>query len=316
MFVLLSLLSFGFNLVTSQPSPFSYCNGNVAYCLTAQVILQCTLCTNGSSFLQPGTCYDILNNPLSGALCAESGPSAGDATCFINGEPPVFPTPSGGTIYQPQTLIIQTTIVSPTQTPTDIPGPGDPCYGDVSFCLPPGEFNGTLSEILTCNGTNLIPHDCNDYLDYPPNGAVCLYDSFIDGKAVCAAVGQPTPALRTPSGGTLIIPTASGQTPITPSTTSTSSASQAGSALASSQSSATSSVSASPSSSSSSSTSPGSSGTVGGASASATHSSEAGRLASPPAFKILCVLGIFISFGQTVGWGGGLMNVFSVLRTI
>src|SRR5271170_3152235 len=82
MFVLLSLLSFGFNLVASQPSPFSYCNGNVAYCLTAQVILQCTLCTNGSSFRQPGTCYDILNNPFSGALCAESGPSAGDATYF------------------------------------------------------------------------------------------------------------------------------------------------------------------------------------------------------------------------------------------
>jgi hypothetical protein len=296
MFLFLGLFCLGFDVIASQPSPFSYCNGNVAYCLSAQVIVQCTLSTNGSSFLQPGTCYDILSNPLSGALCAESGPGAGDATCFINGEPPVFPTPSGGTVYQPPTLIIVTTIIPPTQTPTDIPGPGDPCYGDVSFCLPPGEFNGTLSEILTCNGTNLVPHDCNDYLDYPPNGAVCLFDSFIDGKAVCAGVGQPTPALRTPSGGTLIIPTASGQLPITPlaiTASSTSAQSSASSSV---------SVSASSVSTSSSSTSLGSSGAVGGASASATHSSEAGKLAATPVVKLLSALGSVIGFGQTVGW--------------
>jgi len=211
--------------VLGQPVPFSFCYGNVAYCQTDQVILQCILSTNGSNFLQPGVCYDILNNPLSGALCAQSSPDFGDAVCFANGQPPVFGTPSGGTIYQAPTPTIAVSISPPTQTPDDIPGPGDPCYGDVSFCLPPGEFNGTLSEILTCNGTNLVPHDCNDYLNYPPNGAECLYDSFIDGKAVCHAIGQPTPALTSHAGGTSIISNNGlGPTGTPTSTTTTSSA--------------------------------------------------------------------------------------------
>lgn len=200
----------------AQPDPFGFCYGNVAYCATNEVILQCIPSTNGSNFLQPGTCYDILNNPVSGALCAQSGPNSGDAVCFVNGNPPVFFSASGGTSYQPPTATIQLTILPPTETPFDIPGPGDPCYGEVSFCLPPGKFNGTLSEILTCNGTNLVPHDCNDYLNYPSNGAECIYDSFIDGKAVCHAIGEPTPALTIRSGGTTIIPT-NGGTPVIPS---------------------------------------------------------------------------------------------------
>jgi hypothetical protein len=254
--------------VRAQPDPFSFCYGNVAYCATNEVILQCIPNTNGSNFLQPGTCYDILNNPLAGALCAQSGPHSGDAVCFVNGQPPTFPTVSGGTSYQPPTTTIQTTISPPIQTPTDIPGPGDPCFGEVSFCLPPGEFNGTLSEILSCNGTNLIPHDCNDYLNYPPNGALCVYDSFIDGKAVCHAVGEPTPALISRPGGTKIIPT-DGGTLVTASPESTNS----------------------PSSTlfTSTSTLGGSSSTGGAASASATHTSKATKACTHQIWTIIAV---------------------------
>ena len=272
-----TILFIASRFVRAQPAPFSFCYGNVAYCANNEVILQCTLSTNGSSFLQPGTCYDMLNNPLSGALCAQSGPSVGDAVCFVNGEPPTFPTPSGGTAYQAPTATIQTTISAPTETPADIPGPGDPCFGDVSFCLPPGEFNGTLSEILKCNGTNLVPHDCNDYLNYPPNGAVCIYDSFIDGKAVCHAIGQPTPALRSPSGGTLIAPTDGGP-PQTPSPTPGNTPSAG--------------LSSGLSTNSATSTGPGSTGGV--ASPSTTHASDAIKACVGQIWAVVVVLEILI----------------------
>jgi hypothetical protein len=96
--------------------------------------------------------------------------------------------------------------------------PGSPCYGNVAYCAA-----GPI--ILRCSGTSLGAGNCDDNLDEPQFGALCIESNSTAGDAVCSAVGSSAPPFPSVTGG-LGTPTIS--TSVVVSTTSSASATSGG----------------------------------------------------------------------------------------
>src|SRR5437764_734243 len=73
---------------------------------------------------------------------------------------------------------------SSTATPTIAPGAS--CTGSVAYCV---GGSGVSNIILRCIGNVLQPGNCNDNLNQPPLGALCI-DSAPPpgGSATCSAI--------------------------------------------------------------------------------------------------------------------------------
>jgi len=69
-----------------------------------------------------------------------------------------------------------------------------PCVGSEAYCV---DGSAGSNIILRCNEgatpNTLNPGNCNDNLDEPPNGALCLESSPTAGDAVCWAIGSQCP---------------------------------------------------------------------------------------------------------------------------
>ena len=155
---------------TPTIAPGAPCTGTVAYCVGgsggSDIILRCV-----GNVLQPGNCDDNLNEPPLGALCIDSAPPpGGSATCSA------ISTPTSSSS-------------SSSATPTI--APGAPCTGTVAYCV---GGSGGSDIILRCVGNVLQPGNCDDNLNEPPLGALCI-DSAPPpgGSATCSAVSAPTP---------------------------------------------------------------------------------------------------------------------------
>src|SRR6202012_907135 len=149
------------------------CSGSVAYCAGGSIILRCEYGT-----LQAGNCDDNLDEPPLGALCVDSAPSGGSATC-------VAITASSTSSSPSVTATSSTASASPTVAP------GAPCTGAVAYCV---GGSGGSDIILRCGaGGTLEPGNCADNLDEPPFGAVCV-DSAPPpgGLAQCKALSGPS----------------------------------------------------------------------------------------------------------------------------
>jgi hypothetical protein len=149
-------------------SPGAPCSGSTNYCAGGPIILRC----NGNK-LSPGNCNDNLNFPPLGALCVDAAPSpGGSASCSA------VTAPSSTTSSAAPTI-----------------SPGAPCSGSVSYCA-----GGPI--ILRCSGGNtLYAGNCNDNLNEPPLGAVCVDAApSPGGSASCSAVTAPTSTGAAASG--------------------------------------------------------------------------------------------------------------------
>jgi hypothetical protein len=79
--------------------------------------------------------------------------------------------------------------------------PDEACFGDVAYCA-----GGPI--ILRCDGTSLGAGNCEDNLNHPPLGALCVESNSTAGNAICSAVGSSAPPFPSVTGG-LGTPTAS-----------------------------------------------------------------------------------------------------------
>jgi hypothetical protein len=151
-------------------APGAPCTGSVAYCAASNIILRCTY-----GVLQAGNCNDNLDDPPLGALCVDSAPPpGGSATC-------VAITSSASSSASATSTTSKT---SPSASPTI--APGAPCTGSVAYCA-------ASNIILRCESGVLQPGNCNDNLDEPPLGALCV-DSAPPpgGSATCVAITSST----------------------------------------------------------------------------------------------------------------------------
>ena len=72
--------------------------------------------------------------------------------------------------------------------------PYEACYGDVAYCA-------TGPIILRCDGTSLGPGNCEDNLNHPQYGALCVESNSTAGDAICSAVGSSAPPFPSVTGG-------------------------------------------------------------------------------------------------------------------
>jgi len=204
-------------------SPGQACMGAVSYCAGGDIILHC----GDSGTLYAGNCADNLDEPPCGATCSQSSPTAGDATCQVvscGGSSSSSSTTTYTTTAAASSSTTSTTTTAAAFTPT--PGPPNPtavpfgpCVGNVAYCAS-GSDQSPI--ILRCGeGTSgiLQPGNCDDNLDEPPLGALCLETSPTAGDAVCWAIGSPAPVFPSVSGSAL--PSTSSATAAVSSTTNT-----------------------------------------------------------------------------------------------